>query len=199
MTLPWNRGGEEDGTPLWVDLLPVVGGATGGRSGADPEDASEPVLVAPHRDPGEEAVNLDMPPGFESARKREAASDRNAAPASASGRRTADPERPTPPAATDRTADERGPAASRGDASGPDPRDADAATPGAVSLDSVVGDDAGRSSTEAEPATAAGGTDAAGAGTAGDGLGERAAEEDDSAEETRDADDRSDTMPVNGT
>lgn len=198
MTLPWNRGGEEDRDPLWVDMLPVVGGSAG-TPATDREEAREPVLVAPHRDPGEEAVNLDMPPGFEGARKRGAASDGDAAPASASRGRSSGPERPASSPAPDRTADDRGPAAGRGDDSGPDPGDADAATPGAVSLESVVGGDAGRSSTDAEPATATSGTDASGAGTAGDEAGERAAEADDSAEEARDADDRSDTMPVNGT
>lgn len=68
MTLPWNRGDEEGGTPAWVELVPLSGHFTSGRSTTDRSRSNDPVLVAPHRDPGEEAVNHDMPPEFERAR-----------------------------------------------------------------------------------------------------------------------------------
>lgn len=68
MTLPWNRGDEEGSSPAWVELVPLSGHFTSGRSTTDRSESNDPVLVAPHRDPGEEAVNHDMPPEFERAR-----------------------------------------------------------------------------------------------------------------------------------
>lgn len=200
MTLPWNRGGEADRTPAWVDLLPVVGGAADGTSGEDRAEASEPVLVAPHRDPGEDAVNLDMPPGFESARKRGAAPEGSTTPAAESDARSSAPGVPEAAPAADRTTDEAAATGDRRDAGGPGPGSAEAATPSPATLESIVGDDAGPSSTGPEPATASDGTDdPVGGDAAEDGSDARADEVDEPTEESRERDDRSDTMPVNGT
>lgn len=154
MPLPWNRGNEEGRTLEWEDLLPLVVGAVGGRSGDDTQEASEPVLVAPHRDPGEDAENHDMPPQFEQARGTSGVRG---------GSTTAAPEpRETPPD-PDRTPGEATPDTARSgsgttdagttDTTTPDTTTPDATTPGAATLDAVTSDAAALEPDEGEPAT----------------------------------------------
>lgn len=212
MPLPWNRGGEEDRTPAWVDLLPLVDSANGEGSGEGRRGASEPVLVAPHRDPGEDAVNHDMPPGFESARKRGTASDGPTTPATASDDRTAtpgggepspepvsgepspEPGSREPSLASDPAPGEAAPGTAGPGTSGPDPASADATTPSTTTLESVVSADADPGAGDAGSPTTAGGSDEFHDGTddSGDAPGDR-------AEESRNREDHSDTMTVDGT
>lgn len=111
MALPWNRGDGERSAPRWVDLVPLVGRLAGEGSESDRGERSDPVLVAPHREPGEEAENPRLPPDFE---RRETGVD----------------ERRTPGAAGTDLADVLGKSASA--ASGPEgaPAGADDGSPG---------------------------------------------------------------------
>lgn len=71
MTLPWNRGDGDGAADSLVGLVPLLGTDSGDRGvGADEgTERRDPILVAPHRDPGEQAVNNRLPPGFERGRR----------------------------------------------------------------------------------------------------------------------------------
>lgn len=154
MPLPWNRGDEADQTLEWVDLLPFVGGAVGGRSGDDPQEASKPVLVAPHRDPGEDAENHDMPPQFE--RTRDTQGVRGGSTTAAPGPHETPPD-------LDRTSGEVTPDTARPgsstpdagtpDAGTPDTTTTEATTPGAATLEAITSDTDALEPDEVEPAT----------------------------------------------
>lgn len=149
MPLPWNRGDEETSPSTWVDLLPLSGHLAPDRSGADGSEAREPVLVAPHRDPGEDAVNHDMPPQFQRART---APD---APGESGDGRTDDDgtrgpaDRPDPPRHADATPSR---------AAVPDDAHPGGVTPDAAPPDAVDGapGTAGDPGTVGDPGTAAG-------------------------------------------
>lgn len=140
MALPWNRGDVTGRAPTWVDLVPLLGDSANDRSGDDSPERGDPVLVAPHRDPGEDAVNHDMPPEFERSRGSTAAPDEST---------TATPETPEATPAADRTPDDATPATV-----GPDADSRTVSTPGAASLDAITSDDAVASLDEEASATA---------------------------------------------
>lgn len=127
MALPWNRGDVTNRAPTWVDLVPLLGDSADDISGDDSPERGDPVLVAPHRDPGEDAVNHDMPPEFERSRGPTAAPDEPP---------TATPETTEATPAADRTPDDASPPTA-----GPDADSRTDSTPGAASLDAITSDD----------------------------------------------------------
>lgn len=143
MPLPWNRGDEEGRIPTLGDLMLLVGDSTSDRSGGDRRERSEPVLVAPHRDPGEDAENHDMPPEFE----------KSSGTTAASGEPAPDPaETVDAPTGTDTGAGAPDPAGS--DAGSPV-----AAGPGTATLDAITSDAAAPPADDEASATAGQETD----------------------------------------
>lgn len=144
MTLPWNRGDGDGAADSLVGLVPLLGTDSGdGGAGTDEEpERRDPILVAPHRDPGEQAVNNRLPPGFERGRR---ASQEPASPDEA--RRPAD----EPPAADPASA---GPADDEPSPSDRTPGDPSPADPSPAEPSQADPTPAGRTPADPSPASA---------------------------------------------